>query len=142
MKGLRINDRIVIPGRELSWRATRASGPGGQHVNKVSTKVTLRFDLKDSEALTAAQKRRLRKLAGRRLDADGALLISAQAERSQSRNLERARASLRRLVLKSLVPPTRRVATKPTRAQKLRRLDDKRRQSDKKKRRSRVDVDS
>ena len=141
MKGLRINDEIVIPGRELSWRAARASGPGGQHVNKVSTKVTLRFDLRGSEALTATQKRRLRKLAGRRVDADGALLISAQAERSQSRNLERARASLRSLVLKSLVPPKRRVATKPTRAQKLRRLDDKRRQSEKKKHRSRVDVD-
>ena len=104
MKGLRINDRIVIPGRELAWRATRASGPGGQHVNKVSTRVTLRFDLKGSEALTAAHKRRLRKLAGRRIDADGALLVSAQAERSQSQNLERARSALRRLVLKSLEP--------------------------------------
>ena len=142
MKRLDIDGEIAIPARDLSWRATRSSGPGGQNVNKVATKVTLRFDLEGTDALTPAQKRRLRKLAGRRLDADGAVLVSAQAERSQSQNLERARAALRRLVKKALVAPKRRVATKPTRAQRRRRLEDKRRQSEKKRRRGPVEVDS
>ena len=138
MKGLPINDRLTVPARDLSWNASRASGPGGQNVNTVATKVTLRFDLDGTEALTQTQKRRLRKLAGRRVDADGGLLVSAQAERSQSQNLERARANLRRLILKSLVVPKRRVATKPSKGQKRRRLQDKRHQSEKKKRRSAV----
>lgn len=138
MKALLINDRVTIPGGDLSWSAARASGPGGQNVNKVATKVTVRFDLDGTEALTQAQKRRLRALAGRRLDAEGSLLVSAQAERSQSQNLERARATLRRLILKSLVEPKRRVATKPSRGQKRRRLRDKRHQSEKKRARGRV----
>ena len=138
MKQLPINDRVTIPGRDLSWGAARASGPGGQNINKVATKVTLRFDLRGTEALTQTQKRRLRKLAGRRLDADGGVLVTAQAERSQSQNLERARATLRRLVLEALVPPKPRVATKPSRAQKRRRLQDKRRQSEKKQSRAPV----
>jgi ribosome-associated protein len=141
MKALPINDRVVIPGRDLSWSAARASGPGGQNVNKVATKVTLRFDLKGTEALTQAQKWRLRDIAGRRLDSDGGVLISAQAERSQSQNLERARAMLRRLILKSLVEPKRRVATRPSGAQKRRRLQVKRRQSEKKRSRARVTRD-
>ena len=79
------------PRKDLSWTASRASGPGGQNVNKVATKVTLRFDLRGTEALTRTQKARLRKLAGKRIDAQGTLRISAQAERSQRQNLERAR---------------------------------------------------
>ncbi|MDH3654694.1 MAG: alternative ribosome rescue aminoacyl-tRNA hydrolase ArfB [Myxococcales bacterium] len=138
MKGLVIHDQLSIPSRDLSWSAARSSGPGGQNVNKVATKVILRFDLDGTATLTQAQKRRLRKLAGRRLDAEGGILISAQAERSQSQNLERARASLRRLILKSLVAPKRRVATKPSKSQKRRRLRDKRRQSEKKKDRAPV----
>lgn len=138
MKHLQITEQLSIPAPDLSWSAARSSGPGGQNVNKVATKVTLRFDLVATDALTQSQKHRLRKLAGRRLDADGGILISAQAERSQSQNLERARANLRRLILNSLVPPKRRVATKPSKGQKRRRLQDKRRQSEKKKRRSAV----
>jgi ribosome-associated protein len=141
MKPLAINHCLSIPAGDLSWSAARASGPGGQNVNKVATKVTLRFDLAGTDALTDTQKRRLRKLAGRRLDADGAVLVSAQAARSQSQNLERARQTLRRLVLQSLVEPKRRVATKPSRAQKRRRLQDKRRQSQKKRSRTRVGTD-
>lgn len=138
MKHLPINDQVTVPARDLSWSAARSSGPGGQNVNKVATKVTLRFDLDGTVALTQAQKRRLRKLAGRRLDAEGAIFISAQAERSQSQNLGRARANLRRLILKSLAAPKRRIATKPSKSQKRRRLQDKRHQSEKKRNRSAV----
>lgn len=107
-------------------------------MNKVATKVTVRFDLRGTEALSHAQKRRLRALAGRRLDAAGGVLVSAQAERSQIQNLERARATLRRLILQALVEPKRRVATKPSKGQKRRRLQAKRRQSEKKQSRARV----
>lgn len=138
MKMLPIDDRVVVPGRDLSWSAVRASGPGGQHVNKTSTKVVLRFDLEGTQALTARQKSRLRRLAGRRLDAEGGVRVTAQAERSQSQNLERARHSLRRLILASLSEPKHRVKTKPSRAEKRRRLEAKRRQSEKKKRRAPV----
>ncbi|MGB5194255.1 MAG: alternative ribosome rescue aminoacyl-tRNA hydrolase ArfB [Polyangiales bacterium] len=141
MKALPIDERLTIPGSDLSWSAARSSGPGGQNVNKVATKVSVRFDLEATKALTEAQKRRLRKLAGRRLDAEGCVLVSAQAERSQSQNLERARATLRRLILQSLIEPRRRFATKPSKSQKRRRLQDKRRQSEKKQRRSRVGSD-
>jgi ribosome-associated protein len=137
-KNLVINDRVTVPARDLSWTASRASGPGGQNVNKVATKVTLRFDLRGTEALTRAQKGRLRKLAGRRIDAQGALTINAQAERSQRQNLERARDGLRKLIRKALVPPKRRLETKPTRASKRKRLENKRRRGDQKKARGKV----
>ena len=133
-----VNERVIVPARDLSWTASRASGPGGQNVNKVATKVTLRFDLGGTEALSRAQKARLRKLAGKRVDAQGALMINAQAERSQRQNLERARDRLRKLISKALVPPKYRVATKPTRSSKRRRMDEKRRRGEQKKARGRV----
>jgi ribosome-associated protein len=137
-KDLVVDECVTIPGFDLSWSASRASGPGGQHVNKVATKVTLRFDLRGTEALTKAQKSRLRKVAGRRMDAEGGVLVTAQAERSQKQNLARARDGLRRLILQALPTPKRRVATKPTRAAQRRRLEDKRQRSQKKKSRARV----
>ncbi len=137
-KDLVINERLIIPARDLSWTASRASGPGGQNVNKVATKVTLRFDLRGTDALNAAQKARLRKLTGKRIDTTGALSLSSQAERSQRQNLVRARDRLRELIVEALVPPKRRVATKPSRAAKRRRLDEKRRRGDRKKARGKV----
>ncbi|MDH3624287.1 MAG: alternative ribosome rescue aminoacyl-tRNA hydrolase ArfB [Myxococcales bacterium] len=137
-KDLVIDERVTIPGSDLSWSASRSSGPGGQNVNKVATKVTLRFDLRGTDALSRSQKSRLRRLAGRRLDAEGGVLVTAQAERSQRQNLARARDGLRRLIVKALPTPKRRVATKPTRAAKRRRLEDKRQRSQRKRSRAKV----
>ncbi len=137
-KDLVIDERVTIPGSDLSWSASRSSGPGGQNVNKVATKVTLRFDLRGTDALSRSQKSRLRRLAGRRLDAEGGVLVTAQAERSQQQNLARARDGLRRLIVKALPTPKRRVATKPTRAAKRRRLEDKRQRSQRKRSRAKV----
>lgn len=131
-RDLRIDGRVVIPARDLSWTASRASGPGGQNVNKLATKVTLRFDLPGSTALSSSQKRRLAGLARGRLDADGQVVIRAQAERSQRQNLQQAREGLRTLVKQALKAPKRRLSTKPTRASKRRRLDAKRHAGDKK----------
>lgn len=140
-KDLIVDERVTIPESDLSWSASRSSGPGGQNVNKVATKVTLRFDLRGTKALNKAQKSRLRKLAGRRMDAEDGLLVTAQAERSQKQNLARARDGLRRLILKALPAPKRRVATKPTRAARQRRLKDKRQRSQRKRSRARVSHD-
>ena len=138
MDDLVVNDRVIIPARDLSWSAVRASGPGGQNVNKVATKVLLRFDLRATDALNNAQKTRLRNLAGRRLDQTGAVIVTAQAERSQRQNLARARGGLRRLIAKALLVPKRRRATKPSAGAKRRRLDDKRRQGEKKRARAKI----
>lgn len=130
MSDLPISRRVVIPAADLSWTAVRASGPGGQNVNKVSSKVDLRFDLEHTAALGDAEKERLRALAGSRLDKDGRLVVTSQATRDQSRNLEDARDKLAALVKAALTPPKRRRPTKPSRAAKARRVDDKRKRSE------------
>ena len=127
---------LTIPAADLEWSAARGSGPGGQNVNKVASKVELRFDLTGTSALNQAVKERLRGLAANRLDSEGRILIISQESRDQRNNLETALRKLRELILKALVPPKKRRPTKPTRASKERRLDSKRVHSDKKRRRS------
>lgn len=125
---LEISPSVVIPDGELSFAFVRASGPGGQNVNKVSSAVQLRFDLAGSGALSEPAKTRLRALAGRRLTDDGAILIIARNQRSQEHNRREALERLAELVRRALVAPKTRKATKPTRASKERRLESKGRQ--------------
>jgi ribosome-associated protein len=135
---LDIDGRVVVPAAELQWTAVRSGGPGGQNVNKVATKVELRFDLPGSAALAPAVKARLRALAGPRLDAEGWILITSQATRSQADNLEDARGKLAALIRRALVPPKRRRPTRPTAGSKERRLGAKRQLAEKKNARGRV----
>jgi ribosome-associated protein len=114
-----------IPESDVSFSYLRSSGPGGQNVNKVATAVQLRFDLANTALLDAAGKARLRKLAGRRLNADGSVLITARTQRSQDQNRRDALARLAELIDSARVAPKLRRATRPTRASQTRRLDGK-----------------
>ncbi|MDB4938456.1 MAG: hypothetical protein JWP87_5428 [Labilithrix sp.] len=117
-----INDKVTLPGHDLEWTAVRASGPGGQNVNKVSSKIELSFDFETSVALNDPTKARLRDLAKNTLDAEGRVLVTSQKTRDQSKNLSDAREKLKELVLKALVVPKARKKTKPTKGAKVRRL--------------------
>jgi len=119
---LRITDTISIADWELSESFVRASGPGGQNVNKVSTAVELRFEAERSPHLAASVKARLKKLAGRRWTLEGAIIIQAEETRSQARNRELARERLVEMIRAALVAPKRRIATKPSYGAQLRRV--------------------
>lgn len=119
--------RCVIPESAIVVRAVRASGPGGQNVNKVSSKVEMRVDLSVVVGLDAAARARLEAIARNLLDARGHLFVTSQVTRDQHRNVEDARAKIRAIFERALVAPTRRRKTKPTRGSGERRLEEKKR---------------
>ncbi len=119
---LLITSNLVIPDTDLDFSFVRASGPGGQNVNKVATAAQLRFDLAGTQALDERVKARLRVLAGRRLTDEGALLILARNHRTQEGNRREALQRLQDLIERALVAPKPRRPTRPTRASKERRL--------------------
>jgi len=125
---LQVAAGIEIPDSELSLSFVRSSGPGGQNVNKLATAVQLRFDLERSAVLPDGVKARLRALSGRRLNADGSILIIARNHRTQEHNRREAQERLTDLIRRALTAPKPRKATKPTRAARERRLEHKTRQ--------------
>jgi ribosome-associated protein len=126
---IRVNESIAIDEREIEESFIRASGPGGQNVNKLATAVQLRFDVRRSPSLPNAVSVRLQKLAGARLTKDGVLVITAQRFRTQERNRQDALDRLLEMIREAAVPPKPRRPTRPTLASKRERLDSKKRRS-------------
>jgi ribosome-associated protein len=126
---IRVTDSISIDDSELDEDFVRSSGPGGQNVNKLSTAVQLRFNVRRSPSLPNDVALRLMRLAGSRLTKDGVLIISAQSHRTQERNRQDARDRLIELIRQAAVVPVKRRKTKPTRASKEKRIESKKRRS-------------
>ncbi len=124
-----INDKITIPAADLAYTASRSSGPGGQHVNTTDSRIQLRWNLEASAVFTEVQKNRLRRALQSRLTDSGDLILASDAHRSQRRNREDVSQRLAALIREHLTPPKPRRKTRPSRASKERRLDDKKRRS-------------
>lgn len=122
---IRVTDRLSLDPSELSFTAIRASGPGGQAVNKVSSAVQLRFDAAQSPSLPEPVRQRLLRLAGRRATEAGEIVLTAQRHRSQERNREEAVSRLVALIAEAAVPPVPRRPTRPTAGSRTRRLAEK-----------------
>src|SRR5271167_768383 len=139
---IRVNAQISIDEREIEENFVRASGPGGQNVNKLATAVQLRFDVRRSPSLPDDVRTRLERLAGARLTRDGVLVIIAQRHRTQGRNRDDARSRLIDLIRQAAIAPVKRRPTKPTKASRERRIEGKKRRSGiKRLRRSRPSFD-
>jgi ribosome-associated protein len=136
---LRIRDNLAIPRSELLWRATRAGGPGGQHVNKASTRVEVSWNVRTSGVLTPDEVERIAARLGSRIDSDGWLRVVASDSRSQLQNRRRAEERLAKLVQSALHVPRKRRPTRPTAASKEERLRDKKKRSEKKRSRRAAD---
>lgn len=139
MDEIKINNRLSIPLDELNFTAARSGGPGGQHVNKVATSVTLVFDVAGSPSLNEADRARLMDKLSTRIGRDGTLRITARDTRSQSANKDAAIVRFAEVVRRALVRPKARRATRPTRASKERRVTAKKQRAALKKTRGKVD---
>jgi ribosome-associated protein len=138
---LQVNDALSIPRNELDVRVSRASGAGGQHVNKTSSRVEIFWNVAGSRALTEEQRSRLTQKLASRLTTEGSIRVVASDMRSQSRNRDLAEERLADLVRQALIIPKKRRATKPTRAAKEARLESKKRHSTKKRDRRTTSLD-
>ena len=135
---LKIDDKVTIKSWELSEQFIRASGPGGQNVNKTSSAVELRFEAERSPSLSEPVKKRLKKIAGAKWTKEGAIVLKCDETRHQVRNREIVLKRLKEMIKKSLVTPKRRLATRPTLASNRRRLTSKKNRADLKSNRARI----
>lgn len=138
--GVRVSRSVKIPGSELRFNFTPSGGPGGQHANKTSTRAELTWNVDESSALSGRQKERVKNRLRSRIDARGILHLVSDEYRSQTRNRVDVEKRLAKLVAQALVPPKSRVATRPTKASKERRLESKKHRSETKRRRRTPDL--
>jgi len=136
-----VSPGVIVPAAALAVRAVRSSGPGGQNVNKVASKVEMRVDLARVEGLDDGARERLSRLAAGRTDAEGRLLVTSQRTRDQGRNLEDARRKVHDLVARALVVPRQRRPTRPAASARRARVEDKKARSETKRRRGPVHGD-